>query len=81
MEQPIITVSQFVWIILGMSSAVVSMAIYIRSLHKHHSTKITDALIETAKANQHLASSIDNLPENITNKILLGLPNQKKKGA
>lgn len=79
MEQPIITVSQFVWIVSGMGAAVVSMAVYIRSLHRHHSGKITDALIENAKANQHLASSIDSLPENITNRILLAIPKQGKK--
>jgi len=65
--------AETIWIASGMGVAIVAMALYIKSLHKHATTKLTDALIQNAQSSDHLADAIDKLPDAITNKLLVQL--------
>lgn len=54
-----------IWISSGLVTAIVAMAIYISKLHKHSSTRVTDALIKNAESHQQLAEAIKNIPDKI----------------
>ena len=73
--------AQFWALASAMGAAIIALWLAYKGLNK----KLLEVLNENAKANQNLANSnqnlatsIDKLPENITNKILLGLPKQKR---
>ena len=67
-----------IWISGGLVTAIIAMALYIKSLHKHSTTKLTDVLLKNSDSNNHLAEAIDNMSDSITNKILVALNKAKK---
>lgn len=70
----------FITTILTLAGVVTTLALYIRHLHTKYTRdqnenllKMTDAFVKNAHTSEHLANSIDNLPD----KILVSLQKRK----
>lgn len=58
-------------IVSALTVAIVWLALYIRSLHKISTERFINVIIDHAKSNEHLASSIDDLPTKIVEKLVV----------